>query len=268
MKYGFIGAGNMAGAIIKGMVNNGVAGADINVFAPSKNNTSTLKDQCGVVVSNSQKELIDHSDVIILAIKPQVIDRVSASISADIGDKKPLVISLALGKSIEFLEGIFSTETPISRVMPNINAKIAMSTSGYCINKAVTPQLENIIRQMFEAIGTLTKIEESMFSIFSALAGSSPAFAYLYMDAMARAAQKAGMPKKQALEIISSTVLGSAKMVMDSNEHPCSLMDQVCSPGGSTIEGIASLENNKFQATLTQGFDAIIAKDKLIQQKK
>ena len=121
---------------------------------------------------------------------------------------------------------------------------------------------------MFQTIGTVAEVEESQVDVFSVIGGAAPAFAYLYIDALARAAVKAGMPKKQALEITAATVLGSAKMVLESGEHPWALVDQVCSPGGTTIEGVTALQANGFESTLCKAFDAVLEKDKKIAGKK
>ncbi|MDD3570344.1 MAG: pyrroline-5-carboxylate reductase [Lachnospiraceae bacterium] len=268
MKYAFIGAGNMASAIIKGMVKSGINGSNITVFNTSKAKTDVLRAECGVDVAPSQKAVIDKVDVLILSVKPQVLDKIIETVKNDIGNRKPLIISIAVGKTIEYLETGLGADKAIVRVMPNINAKVLMSTSGYCPNSVVTEAQEKIVEGLFETVGTVTKIPEGMFSIFGVIAGSSPAFAYLYIDVLARAAQRAGMPKKQALEIAANTVLGSAKMVLESDEHPWALVDQVCSPGGTTIEGIYTLEENGFESTIVKAFDAVLAKDKAIQAKK
>ena len=121
---------------------------------------------------------------------------------------------------------------------------------------------------MFATIGTVLEIAEQQFSMFSVIGGASVAFAYLYIDALSRAALKAGMSKKQALEITAQTVLGSAKMILESGEHPWELIDQVCSPGGTTIEGVCALQENGFESTLVKAFDAVLQKDKWIARKQ
>lgn len=267
MRYGFIGSGNMAGAIIKGMVKSGVKGSDIFVFNRTRPAAETLKEACGVIVAESRKELIESVDVIVLSVKPNVLDAIISDINVEIGVRSPLIISIAVGKTIAYLESKLGSDRAIVRVMPNINAKVLMSASGYCFNDAVSSKQVKAVEEIFGTIGSITSIPETMFSIFGAVAGSSPAFAYLYIDVLARAAQKAGMPKKQALEIAASTVLGSAKMVLDSGEHPWALVDQVCSPGGTTIEGICTLEDNGFESTVIKAIDAVLAKDMKIQGK-
>ena len=267
MNYGFLGAGNMNGAIIKGMIKSGIDAKELFVFDKNTDVTANLKKECGINICLSQEELL-NKDVIILGVKPQILDVIATTIKKDIGEKKPLVISIAVGKTLSYLEKNLGNNLPLVRVMPNINAKVLMSTSGYCTNNLVSPEQKEVVEKIFGSIGSVSAISENMFSIFGVIAGSSPAFAYLYIDTIARAAQKAGMPKEQALEIAATTVLGSAKMVLESTDHPIALVDQVCSPGGTTIEGISSLKHSCFESTLLKAFDAVLEKDKAIQSKE
>ena len=265
MNYGFIGAGNMAGAIIKGMTigTKSFDGKDIYACALHKSTTDKLAEECGINSCETASEVIKASDILILAVKPAVLaDVVTAEIKAEIAEKKPLVISIAAGKTLDYLKGLLGDETAVVRVMPNINAKVGCSTSGFCTTENVTEKEKELVKALFSTIGSVTEIPEKLFGIHGVLGGAAPAFAYLYIDALARAAVKAGMPKKQAIELTAQTVLGSAKMVLESGEHPWALIDQVCSPGGTTIEGICSLEANNFEATLCKAFDAVFEKDK------
>ena len=270
MKFGFIGAGNMASAIIKGMTigTKSFMGEDIFITSKTVTSATQLAELCGAKAVKTAAEVVAASDVLVLAVKPHVLDTVVPALQAEIAAKRPLVVSIAAGKTLEHLAGLLPEGTPIVRVMPNINAKIGASTSGLCANAKVSPEEKELVKGMFATIGSVAEIEESQFDIFSVIGGAAPAFAYLYMDALARAAVKAGMPKKQALEIVAATVLGSAKMVLESGEHPMALVDQVCSPGGTTIEGIAALQANGLEATLTKAFDAVLEKDKQIAGKK
>lgn len=267
MKYGFLGVGNMAGAIIKGLIANGEDGSNILIFDVFAEAMENFKNQFNCVPMQSQEELVALCDVLLLSVKPNILDKVLPSLKRNVGFKTPIIISIAVGKTLEYLENGFGKDKKIVRVMPNINAKVMQSTSGYCPNNNMTPQDEEIVVKLFSAVGSVTKISENMFSIFGVLAGSSPAFAYMYIDSLARAAQKAGMPKAQALQVVASTVLGSAKMILETDNHPWEHIDNVCSPGGTTIEGIAELEENNFQSTITKAFDAVLQKDLLIQQK-
>lgn len=263
MKYGFIGAGNMAGAIVKGMTREGSRfnGEDIFITSRTVASAAKLAEECGANVCQTGGEVVAACDVLVLAVKPQVLPEAVTPLEKGITAKKPLVISIAAGKTLDYLESLLPAGTPIVRVMPNINAKIGASTSGLCANTLVTEEQKETVREMFRTIGTVAEVPEKHFGIFSVIGGSSVAFAYLYMDVLARAALKAGMPKKQALEITAETVLGSAKMVLESGEAPWPLIDQVCSPGGTTIEGIAALQDAGFEAALTRAFDAVLEKD-------
>ena len=270
MKFGFIGAGNMAAAIIKGMTigTKSYKGEDISVTSKTVTSAQKLADICGAVALSSAAEVVQESDVLVLAVKPHVLASVVPALKEEIAAKKPLVVSIAAGKTLDYLAELLPEGTPIVRVMPNINAKIGASTNGMCANAYVTEEQKAVVKGMFETIGTVIEVDEAHFGIFTVLAGSAPAFHYLYMDALARAAVKAGMPKKQALEIAAAAVEGSAKMVLESGEHPMALVDQVCSPGGTTIEGIAALQANGFEATVTKAFDAVLEKDNKIAGKK
>lgn len=264
MNYGFIGAGNMASAIIKGMTigTKSFDGKNIYACALHKSTTDKLSEECGINSCKNASEVIEKSDVLILAVKPAVLADVVPPIKNKILRKNPLVISIAAGKTLAYLQDLLGNELAIVRVMPNINAKVGCSTSGFCTTDNVFSEQKEIVKVLFETIGSITEIPEKLFGIHGVLGGAAPAFAYLYIDALARAAVKAGMPKKQALELTAQTVLGSAKMVLESGEHPWELIDQVCSPGGTTIEGICSLEGNEFESTLHKAFNAVYEKDK------
>lgn len=266
MKYGFIGAGNMAGAIIKGMTigTKSFRGDDIIVTSKTVTSAKKLATECGVISAEKAEQVIAFSDVVILGVKPNVLGEILPNLKHSFAEKSPLVVSIAAGKTLDYLSDFFVEETPIVRVMPNINAKIGASTTGMCCNEYVTKEQRGIVREIFETIGSVADISEQHFSIFGVIGGASVAFAYLYMDALARAGLKAGMPKKQALEITAQTVLGSAKMILEGGEEPWPLIDQVCSPGGTTIEGVCSLEENNFESTIVKAFDAVLEKDKLI----
>ncbi len=264
MKFGFIGAGNMGGAIVKGMtIGTGKYAPEnisvTDIFLPA---AEKLSDICGVNVCQTGADVVSGSDVVVLAVKPHILATAVPELKDTIAAKKPLIVSIAAGKSLEYLASLLPEGTPIVRVMPNINAKIGAATCGICANEYVAEEQKEIVKAMFGTIGTVLEIGENHFGIFMTLAGAAPAFAYLYMDALARAAVKAGMPKKQALEIAAATVEGSAKMVLKSGEHPMELVDQVCSPGGTTIEGVLSLQANGFESALAQAFDAVLEKDK------
>ena len=145
--------------------------------------------------------------------------------------------------------------------MPNINAKVCAAISAYCGNERVSAEDKDFVEGFCNAFGKGIEIEEKLFSIYSAIGGCSPAFAYMFIDSLARGAVKNGMTKAAALEVAAQAVLGSAKMILESGEHPWKLVDAVCSPGGTTIEGVASLQNDGFEASVIKAVEASYNKD-------
>lgn len=261
MNFGFIGAGNMVSAIVKGMVAAGYNGKDLYLTSKSVTSAAKLAEACHANTCQSAAEVISASDIVVLGVKPHILAEIVPDLKNDFAAKMPLVVSIAAGKTLDYLAELLPEGTPIVRVMPNINAKIGASATGICCNAVVTEEQKQLVKDIFSTIGTVYEIEESQFSIFSVIGGASVAFAYLYMDALARAALKAGMPKKQALAITAETVKGSAAMLLESGEQPWPLIDQVCSPGGTTIEGVTTLQAKGFEAAITAAFDAVLEKD-------
>lgn len=264
MTYGFLGAGNMASAIIRGMTRAGVPGADILVYDVSAAALDKLAADCGTVSQLDMPALAEKADVLVLAVKPQVLTPLFPALKAALGQKQSLIISIAAARPLADLEAGLG-QRPIVRVMPNINAKAGAATSAFCTNERVTEAHRNTVKEIFGAVGSIDELAESLFPVFSALAGSSPAFAYLYIDALARAAVRYGLPKQLALKFSAQTALGSAKLVLESGEHPYALADQVCSPAGTTIEGVCALQQNGFEAALAQALAAVVEKDRKLQ---
>ena len=264
MKFGFIGCGNMGGSILRGFIKNNICSCN-EVFVFDKNETqlNCIKNELKVNTCSNYTELISQVEYVVLAVKPNVFPILLKELSPLIKKYNSKIISIAAGLSILKIEQMLNLNTtPIVRVMPNINATIGMSTSGYCYNSFVSSNdLENI-KKAFNSIGSLFFIEEDKFSIFSAIASCSPAFVYLFIDSLAKGATKAGLSKKDALQIVTNTIIGSSEMFLKSKKHPHELIDMVCSPGGTTIEGICTLEDNNFQQTIVKAIDKAIDKDK------
>lgn len=266
MNFGFIGCGNMAGAIIRGMVKGGVNPKSIFVFDVSKDALSALKEETGICAMASQWEVIESCDALLLGVKPNILSGILPSVKTDIGEKDILIISIAAGRNIEFYERYLGSKARIIRVMPNINAKVLASCSAYCPNANATPDDEKTVTYMFSKVGSITKLNEELFAIFGSEAGAAPAFCYMFIDSLARAAQMYGIPRDKALDIAANTVLGSAKMVLASKEHPIELMDKVCSPGGTTIEGVYSLKKDAFEAAVMRAVESSYLKDIKMQK--
>lgn len=264
MTYGFIGLGNMATAILSGMAQDGAFDKNrLYGFDTCSARMEELHTELGLIPSESASEVCKMADVILLAVKPQVLPQVLPQIAPELTAQK-LVVSIAAGKPTTFYENAFAQGVPVVRVMPNINARVKAAASAVCAGKAAGEHHLEIVRSMFRSVGSVFDLPEQHFPAFGALGGASGAFIYLYIDALASSGVKAGLPRKLSQQIAAQVVLGSAKLVQESDEHPIALCDQVCSPGGTTIEGVHTLKRLGFETAVQQAIDAIIEKDKLL----
>ena len=262
MKYGFIGLGNMAGAIIEGMHASGKFKNDeIYGYNRSEGKTLALKESCGLIPCRDAKELVGKCDVIVLAVKPQVMPELLKEVGKLI-TKDKTVLTIAAGKTTDWYAERLNEGVPLVRVMPNINAKVKAAVSAVCGGRFATEESIKIADGIFSTVGRVYHIEEKMFPAFSALGGASGAFVLLYIDALAEAGVRAGFARPLAEEIATATVVGSAMLNMSSEEHPIALMNKVCSPGGTTIEGVVKLKELGFETAVQQGLQAIIDKDR------
>jgi len=260
MNYGFIGLGNMSTAIIKGMYSHKAFDAHtIYGINRSPEKSTKLQKAYNIQPMNSIAELMDHCDVVVLGVKPQNLLDILPEVRANLRPSQ-IIVSIAAGKTLSFFEEQLNGHASIFRVMPNINAVVGASTSCFSTNVTDIKQI-TIVREMFSTIGSIEQLPENLFSIFTTIGCASPAFTYLYIDSLARAAVREGMSKDMALKIAASSVLGSAKMVLESDEHPWALIDQVCSPGGTTIQGVTSLQVNHFESTIYEAVAAVTNKD-------
>lgn len=263
MKLGFIGAGNMGGAIIRGFIkSNKVNARDILVTRKNKAALKDMEDDLGITACENSAILAEKSDVIFMAVKPVMFSSVIDEIREQVKKSDPLVVSMAAGLTTDKIRDMFGFDVRIVRIMPNINAEILMSATSVCKNSTASDEDMEMIKDLLSSIGLATEVSENMFSVFSAIAGCSPAYVYMFIDALARGAQKMGMNKKQALEIAAAAVVGSANMFIKSDEHPQALVDKVCSPGGTTIEGLCTLEEYKFTAGIVKAVENIVKKDR------
>lgn len=260
---GFIGTGNMASAIIKGIVKSGfLKGEEIAVFDKDTKKAQALKNEYGVNVLVSAQKIAENCSEILLSVKPNVIEAVLCEIKDTLANSGPLIISIAAGKTLDFLSSKLDYDARLIRVMPNINAVAGQAISAFCKNETATENDAAFAEKLLSSFGRAVSIPENQFSIYSAIGGCSPAFAYMFIDALARAAVKNGMAKDTALEVSAQAVLGSAKMILESGEHPWQLVDKVCSPGGTTIEGVLALQKDGFESAVCDAVTAAFEKDK------
>ena len=262
-KLGFIGCGNMATAIMNGAVKSGfLNGDDICVFDVDTQKPTQLSESLGVKVLSSASDVAQNSYAVVLAVKPQVFPTVLPQIKDAVAKNDTAVISIGAGKTLNYIGSFLEDFVPVVRVMPNINAKVGASMSAVCGNENVDEELLGFVKELCKSFGDVISLPESQFSIFGVIAGCSPAYAFMFIDSMARAAVENGMSKEQALKISAQAVLGSAKMMLQSDENPWALINSVCSPGGTTIEGIATLQNEKFDTAVMNAVQASFEKDK------
>lgn len=260
---GFIGTGNMASAIIKGVISSGfLKGSEICIYDKEAEKAEMLSDMYGVYICESEKEVCENAEQLILSVKPNVLESVFSSVKYTLKEKNPLIISIAAGKTLSFLKEKADYDARIIRVMPNINAVVLEAISAYCENENATEEDILFAEKLLSAFGKAVRIDEDKFSVFTAIGGCSPAFTYMYIDALARAGVKNGLAKNVALEVAAQAVYGSAKMLAESDAHPYELVDRVCSPGGTTIEGVASLQKDGFEAAVAAAVEAAINKDR------
>lgn len=262
MNYGFIGLGNMGGAILSGMASSGKFDGDgLYGFNRSPEKAQKLRDSMGLVPCSSAAEVVKSAGVVVLAVKPQMMQKVMDEI-AGIVHPSQTVITIAAGLPCAWYESFLGGGIPVVRVMPNICAKVHAAVTAVCAGKYAGEEHLATAEKIFSTVGSVCRIDENMFSAFSAVGGASGAFVDLYIDALAEAGVKAGFPRKFAVEIATDAVLGAAKLVKETGEHPIALCDQVCSPGGTTIEGVLTLKRLGFESAVQQATQAIIDKDK------
>ncbi|ANZ59962.1 pyrroline-5-carboxylate reductase [Secundilactobacillus paracollinoides] len=261
MKIGFIGVGGMAQAIITGLLKKGtVAASDILVHSAHET-YKTVAAKKGVTAITDNRALVQQSDYVVLAVTPNVAADVLHDIEPVLDAKKQVLISIVAGLELNRLEELAGYDLPILRTLPNLNVAILAGMTAVHGNAQLTGEKAQTAISLFDAIGSTTVLPEADFATFSALAGSSPAYVYLFIDALSRAGVKYGLTKAQATQIAAQAVTGSAQMVLASDENPFALIDQVSSPGGSTVAGLLSMEENGFMTAVVKGIDATISKN-------
>lgn len=263
MKIGFIGLGNMASAIIGGVLKKGLVKSE-DIIGSDKSEISCKKaaEQFGIETGTDNKEVAAKADILFFAVKPLFLPQVMEEIK-DVLREETVIISIVAGKSIAFMEeGLGGDKRKIIRCMPNTPALVGEGCTGICANENVSEaQLQQGL-ELLESFGMAQVVEERLMDAVVGVSGSAPAYVFLFIEAMADAAVAAGMPRNQAYTFAAQTVLGSAKMVLETGKHPGELKDMVCSPGGTTIEAVKVLERKGLRAAVMDAMDACIEKSK------
>lgn len=260
----------MGGAILKGY--SKVAqekGNQLLAFNRSKEKLVAIAKECKVTVCDTMKELIVESDVIILGVKPNMYEDVLPQIAESLkgpGKEKSekVLVSMAAGISMNFIENYLGQEAKIVRIMPNTPAQVGLAMTSVSRNNNVRDDVYPQIMEIFEGIGMAEDVPEEQIHCVIGVSGSSPAYTYMYIDALAKSAERNGMSPEKAKKFAAQAVLGAAKMVLDSEESPEQLRKNVCSPGGTTIEAVNTLFNNGFEDSVSEGFQAAVEKSKVM----
>lgn len=250
---GFIGAGNMGYAMLKGALSS-ISPENVGVTDRSFDKAERIAQETGVRHFESNADCVKNCKYVVFSIKPQVYENVVDEIRKFVDDSK-IIISLAPNVSIEMLNGMFGKNVRVVRLMPNTPALVGEGMTGYCYDDALFNEEEKtFLADLFNSFGKAVKVSEKIMSTVVCASGSSPAYVFMFIEALADSVVKYGMSRDDAYTFVAQTVLGSAKMVLESGEHPGVLKDRVCSPGGTTIRAVEKLEecglrNALFKAT-------------------
>ena len=255
-RWGFIGAGRMATALIQGMIRAGIAGAaSITASDPLAAARQALATDTGVTVHETNGPVVEGSDIIVLAVKPQTMTAVLSELRPLVGTRH-LVVSVAAGTTIATLAGGLGSGVRVVRVMPNTPALIGQGASAYAIGPGCDDLDEAVVKSCLESVGRAVRVPESLLDAVTGLSGSGPAFVYMMIEALSDGGVRVGLPREVATLLAMQTVLGAAMMVRDTGLHPGVLKDQVASPGGTTIAGIHALERGGLRAAMMDAVEA------------
>jgi len=253
---GFIGAGAMAEALIKGALQGGFTEPG-HIWASdlSEDRGHWLTEKFGINFTADNKYLIRNVDVVIYAVKPHILEDVLAEVKPHTAEKQ-LHISIAAGISLAFIEGRLPPGTPVVRVMPNTPCLVGEGASAYAPGSAVGPDDEMLVTWLLNCAGVSVRVHENLMNAVTGLSGSGPAYVFLILEALIDGGVKAGLPRDTAATLAAQTVLGAARLLLETKEHPARLKDMVTTPGGTTIAGLHVLEQGKLRGTL---MDAVLA---------
>lgn len=255
-RWGFIGAGRMASALVRGMIRAGVAGPDRIVAAdPLASCREELARATGIETTDSNRAVVERSDVVVLAVKPQ-------SMAGALEELRPtvaaghLIVSIAAGVTIDAIDAALGGDRRIVRVMPNTPALLSEGASAYATGSRATQDDAAIVHALLESVGRAVQVPEAQLDAVTGLSGSGPAFVYLMIEALSDGGVRAGLPRDVATTLAAQTVLGGARMVLETGLHPGALKDQVASPGGTTIAGLHALERAGVRGALIDAVEA------------
>jgi pyrroline-5-carboxylate reductase len=254
-KLGFIGVGNMGEALVKGLIaTNAAAPAQILVSARRRERVQELEKLYGVR-GGTNSEVARQSDVVVFAVKPQILDQVLRGISSDVS-REQLIVSVAAGVPIAAIERRLHPPMRIVRAMPNTPATVAAAATALALGEHATDEDLATAKTIFDSVGLTVVLEESQLDAVTGLSGSGPAYLFLIIEALADAGVKVGLSRRASMQLAAQTVLGSAKLLIESGQHPGMLKDGVTSPGGTAIAGLHTLEAGGLRNVLMNAVEA------------
>lgn len=262
MRAGFIGCGNMATAMVRGILKAKKAmPGEIMVSRRHMEPLRELHKELGIQITTDNKEVTAFSDILFLAVKPQFYAETIEEIRPFI-KKDQIVVTIAPGKTLDWLTEKFQKPVKLIRTMPNTPAMVGEGMMGMCAGENVTAEEFAMVQKLCESFGKTERVTEQLMDVVTSVSGSAPAYVFMFIEAMADAAVADGMPRASAYKFAAQAVLGSAKMVLDTGKHPGELKDMVCSPGGTTIEAVRVLEEKGLRSAVIEAMKACTKKSR------
>ena len=259
MKLGFIGCGNMATAMIKGIIEREILPpSEICGFDAYPASLEKAQMMYGIQTAHSNRELAALCDIIVLAVKPHLYADIGAELKSHLKPHQ-IIVTIAPGKTLEWLGQQIGEQTKIVRTMPNTPSMVGEGMTGICPNSFVTlDEVDEIVR-ILRGFGRVEVVPEYLMDVVVAVSSSSPAYVFMFIEAMADAASADGMPRAQAYQFAAQAVLGSARMILETHKHPGELKDMVCSPGGTNLEAVRVLEDHRLRSSVFEAMKACVA---------
>ena len=262
MIIGFIGTGNMGSAIIKAYSNSAARGdAVILAYNRTPAKAEALAESCHLLVASSIEEIVTKSDIVFVCVEPKNFAEVMPEIARHFSEEK-ILVSIAAGITIEALESYLGSDAKVIRTMPNTPIMHGLGVTAMVRNSNVSDADFGAVKAIFEAGGITGEVSEDLISAVIGVSGSSPAYTYMYIDALIKAGVESGLDPETSKKFAAQAVMGAAKMVMSSEEAPSDLCDRVCTPGGTTIEAVTSLKKAGFEDIVKNGALAAVERSK------
>ncbi len=261
-KIGFIGCGNMAKPIIRNVAEKNVFDKDdIYVYDIDKEKLRQFCKMNGINEAESENDIALLCDVVVFCTKPQVFPDLLPCIKDSLKIKKPLVVSIAAGKTTDYIASFLDYDAPVARIFPNLNAEVGEAVSAYTGNRFVTDEQLGKVEEICASYGEAKHLDESLFSVFGVLGGCVPAYTFMFIGALAKAGKADGLSDETAREVAVQAVLGSAKLLKECGGDVDMWVNKVCSPGGTTIQGVNSLKDADFDKTVAEAFHKSYSRD-------